>query len=80
MENWYNCKNSNAANQVMEKVLDYLTTNMKNLDKKYMSAASRDLRNFQSWSQFQELEEQKELQKQWFAVVDEALFCKEQLL
>ncbi|NES08308.1 MAG: hypothetical protein F6K22_39475, partial [Okeania sp. SIO2F4] len=44
-----NCKNSKAANQVMEKVLDYLTTNMKNLDKQYMSAASRDLRNFQSW-------------------------------
>ncbi|MEM1170243.1 MAG: hypothetical protein AAGJ08_14480 [Cyanobacteria bacterium P01_H01_bin.35] len=44
-----NCKNANAANQVMEKVLDYLTTNMKNLDKQYMSAASKDLRNFQSW-------------------------------
>ncbi|NEP80124.1 MAG: hypothetical protein F6K39_19330 [Okeania sp. SIO3B3] len=44
-----NCKNSNSANQVMEKVLDYLTKNMKNLDKQYMSAASRDLRNFQSW-------------------------------
>ena len=44
-----NCKNSDAANKVMEKVLDYLTTNMKNLDKQYMSAASRDLRNFQSW-------------------------------
>ena len=33
----------------------------------------------QIWSQFQELEEQKELQKQWFALVDEALSYKEQL-
>ncbi|MCL2930966.1 MAG: dynamin family protein [Trichodesmium sp. MAG_R03] len=44
-----NCKNSKAANQVMEKVLHYLIKNMQNLDKQYMSAALKDLSNFQTW-------------------------------
>jgi hypothetical protein len=46
-----NCKDRAAANQILKEVLDELVQNMARLDQQYISAASKGLKDFQTFSE-----------------------------
>jgi archaellum component FlaC len=44
-----NCKNTLSANQILQEVIDELVQRMDHLDQQYMSAAFKDLQDFQNF-------------------------------
>lgn len=74
-----NCKNSEAANEVLKEVLDYLTQNMDRLDRQYMSAASQSLSQLRDWVNIQ-LQDVRQAIAGYGDINAEYVKLKEQLL